>query len=551
MKKLLIVMALLSSCVSVVYAGPKISKEQKEVCKTLKKKLGAKWVEVFENAPESPFYRVGSKDANCGIADRYGNIILPLKYEDVMYIPRLTSDRFIINLVNDKDKPTGETLTVITQPSADGFWGFTQNGGAEVFDSQGELTAKFPKHNFAVFKGNYVYLEDSPLTMAYESPHKNGRSLTYRALYAGKGYESGKLVRGDGSVVIDKVDCIEIGNNAKGSVYETTNEMGAKVKGMKCLDNSGFDIPAEFYEIYNYRNEWMVRARATDDYAKTYVPTKAYNTTYRDKGEALFANHKFDEVVDFYSREGIDAPWAKFYAGVALMEKIILSQVRYETIVKSMESGSGLPANEENVVSDAGLILQSLNMSGNLLKAYIGSGDSSFRSEAESYLSQVQYRSTQMAEYVQRYNNVRGHAAMVTSEAEARQARMLGSVLGIFANYLGVPSGIGSSSGKTNVTVPATGDRMIDKTQVSDEVMGAAVAGGYVPESSVSNDQSTKKGNNYNRHEADCRGCGGSGRCQHCGGTGLVNNNKSKCSLCKGRGKCVSCGGSGKIHGNF
>lgn len=549
MKKLLIALTLLFGCVSAVYAGPKISKEQKEVCKTLKKNLGAKLVEVFENAPESPFYRVTDKDYKCGIADKDGNLILPLKYEAVIYIPELTSDRFTVNLVNDKDKPTGETVAVVTQPSADGFWGFTKNDGAEVFDRQGQSTAKFPKHNFAVFNGNYVYLSDSPLTMAYEYPHKKSGSIVYLSLYAGKGYESGKLVRGDGAVVIDKADYIEIVSNAKCTVYETTNDMGAKVKGMKCLDNSGFDIPAEFYEVYNYQNEWKVRARATDDYAKTYVPTKAYNTTYRDKGEALFANRKFDEVVDFYSREGIEAPWAKFYAGAALMEKIISSQMRYRVIVESMESGSGLPANEENVVSDANLILQSLNMSGNLLKAYIGSGDSSFRSEAESYLSQVQYRSTQMAEYVQRYNNVRGHAAMVTSEAEARQARMLGSVLGIFANYLGGNSG--SSSGKTNVTVPATGGRMIDKTHVSDEVMGAAVAGGYVPESSVSNGQSTNNGSNYNRHEAQCRGCNGSGLCQHCGGSGLVNDNKSKCSLCKGRGKCVSCAGRGKIHGNF
>lgn len=58
-------------------------------------------------------------------------------------------------------------------------------------------------------------------------------------------------------------------------------------------------------------------------------------------------------------------------------------------------------------------------------------------------------------------------------------------------------------------------------------------------------------GSNYNRHEATCGGCHGSGRCQHCGGTGYVNNYKSKCSLCHGRGTCVSCAGTGKIHGNY
>lgn len=74
-------------------------------------------------------------------------------------------------------------------------------------------------------------------------------------------------------------------------------------------------------------------------------------------------------------------------------------------------------------------------------------------------------------------------------------------------------------------------------------------SGGYSGGSS-SYDNSNS-GSDYNRHEAQCRGCNGTGRCQHCGGTGLVNNNKSKCSLCHGRGSCVSCAGRGKIHGNF
>lgn len=58
-------------------------------------------------------------------------------------------------------------------------------------------------------------------------------------------------------------------------------------------------------------------------------------------------------------------------------------------------------------------------------------------------------------------------------------------------------------------------------------------------------------GSDYNRHEAQCGGCNGSGRCQHCGGTGWVNNHRSKCSLCHGSGRCQSCAGTGKIHGNF
>ena len=45
-----------------------------------------------------------------------------------------------------------------------------------------------------------------------------------------------------------------------------------------------------------------------------------------------------------------------------------------------------------------------------------------------------------------------------------------------------------------------------------------------------------------------CMGCRGNGKCQHCHGSGWVNNNKSKCSLCHGTGRCQSCAGLGYVH---
>ena len=81
------------------------------------------------------------------------------------------------------------------------------------------------------------------------------------------------------------------------------------------------------------------------------------------------------------------------------------------------------------------------------------------------------------------------------------------------------------------------------------QTVASDYSGGYSGGSGSYNNNNS--GSNYNRHEAQCRGCNGSGRCQHCGGSGWVNNYKSKCSLCHGRGTCVSCAGRGKIHGNF
>lgn len=69
--------------------------------------------------------------------------------------------------------------------------------------------------------------------------------------------------------------------------------------------------------------------------------------------------------------------------------------------------------------------------------------------------------------------------------------------------------------------------------------------------SSYSSGSSTGSSSNYNRHEAQCRGCNGSGLCQRCNGSGWNYNRTHKCSLCHGTGRCQSCAGVGKIYGNF
>ncbi len=66
-----------------------------------------------------------------------------------------------------------------------------------------------------------------------------------------------------------------------------------------------------------------------------------------------------------------------------------------------------------------------------------------------------------------------------------------------------------------------------------------------------SNSSNSNSNSSYDRHKATCAGCRGTGACQHCHGTGYVNNYKSKCSLCHGTGRCVSCHGNGFIRGSF
>lgn len=83
--------------------------------------------------------------------------------------------------------------------------------------------------------------------------------------------------------------------------------------------------------------------------------------------------------------------------------------------------------------------------------------------------------------------------------------------------------------------------------------------GGYYNGGSTggSYDSGSSSGNsNYNRHEATCGGCGGTGKCSLCGGKGYKDgqtfyNGRYQCSRCHGTGTCQTCGGVGKKYGNY
>lgn len=76
----------------------------------------------------------------------------------------------------------------------------------------------------------------------------------------------------------------------------------------------------------------------------------------------------------------------------------------------------------------------------------------------------------------------------------------------------------------------------------------------YTP--AVNNNSNSNSNSNYDRHNAKCAGCGGTGTCRHCGGTGQktstrIGGGTYKCSSCNGSGRCTSCHGTGNIRGNY
>ncbi len=383
-----------------------------------------------------------------GIVDKSGNIIAKPQYEYVMYFPAYSENTVTVPLVDDKYKPTGRTVTLITLPSAERFWGCSAHG-TDLISPQGTVIKSFTQIQGYSF-GNYIYLCPGSFPIMYEKkPHDKGvNQFDILSLQRGKGKGHGILLRTDGTEVAPNVDWLTFCDHDPCAVYEIVTDNGTTLQGMKRLDDRGFDIPAEFYRIYkgSSNDQWKVQARATDPHAVDYVPSTKYNTKMRDLGEELYAQCKYDDVLDYYAKEGIAAPWAKFYSAEALYHRWGMASLKLRASVEAMEKGSGLPNNETNLLEQANSMVQSYKMAVQLFNAYLATGDTNFAKEARNDMELVNYSIAETNDYLARYRRVRGHAAQVTSAQQAQQQAQLQAILGIFSNAL---SGINASSSST------------------------------------------------------------------------------------------------------
>lgn len=144
--------------------------------------------------------------------------------------------------------------------------------------------------------------------------------------------------------------------------------------------------------------------------------------------------------------------------------------------------------------------------------------------------------------------------------AEQRRQTWL-TILGVLSSAIssgGVyesSSSTAATGGNVNLGMSSAGKSMLEQTHISDELMGAAIVAGYVPESpslSSSNTPSHQEShkNSSTSNGRICHACFGSGVHQVCNGSGtqLAWGNKriEKCSGCHGTGKCPHCSGQGR-----
>lgn len=465
-----------------------VTQAQKEEIKTIKKTLGAKRVDPLN----SNLYRFLTKDGRWGVADRYSKILIAPEYNEVVYFPEFDGNSVEIKCDDPKNKKSTRKISVPTEPTREAIWGFSSEKGAVVFDTSGRQITTFPNKSASYF-GNYLFLTSHDFTNVYNCPASDDGYDTPNVYliswYEGNGNVHGSLVRSDGTVVIPVADRAQFYADNPYLIYKIVSDKKVELYGMKVVDNHHYDraperlnmmgfnnkwvgisgnnkfideIPPTFYSVECRNGVWMVSDKPSDRSAYTvYEPDKTKAAIIRDPGEAFYTRGQSDDVIAYYSGEGLDAPWASFYSAEALLDKRHPSQFRFELAVESMERGSGLPKNEQGIISDVNVIREMINMAITLYDKYLNFGETEFRQEAISGKEMAIQYLKNLNEYIARYNNVRSHAAMVSSQEEARQAALMTYFLNSFSNAIKSASSSAGTKSQTasfseSTAVPAS-----------------------------------------------------------------------------------------------
>lgn len=253
--------------------------------------------------------------------------------------------------------------------------------------------------------------------------------------------------------------------------FSKKNENGIEVEGAITLNGMLKPLPCIFngitidhkYEIgKGIKYIWLVKKTELGRFEE--YTEDSLNGKYRDKGEELFEQKKYGEVVEYYSKEGINQPWSKFYSGVSLFNLGLKNSIGASMLSEYIENNQFSMYEfsiEQGSTFDLELSKKQYLAAINLLKAYLKE-DETFKEQADTHISICNSHIEDLPKLNKRYNDailklekikqdeIKRQREAALQAQQQRTEFMLG-ILNIFANSLLKASSPSSSSGSGNV----------------------------------------------------------------------------------------------------
>lgn len=323
-----------------------------------------------------------------------------------------------------------------------------------IFSPAGKLIYE-TQFDMSYYPGFIVTNGDGQLN----SVNKGSASKDFGECHISTGIGTVGVVLFDGKEVLKGVDYLNI-KNIDVTPYVTYRKKidGVDRHGVKKIFDSNFDIPCIFYQVKNENGVWQTKSNRGDDW-QAFNPAAVNKITYRDRGEQLYNQGKMADVIKYYEKEGINAPWAKFYTGVALKDRAYnLGDVPLYSFVDDMKKGNFTFRDREKKgpYPDKGEMgvdetKATYALSTKMLKAFIDeSQDADMIKKAKKtiedndislglFSKNAAELPASMQIYYNHQSQLKGEQQRMIAEQQARQqqqAQMWANMIGAFSNML-------------------------------------------------------------------------------------------------------------------
>lgn len=281
----------------------------------------------------------------------------------------------------------------------------------------------------------------------------------------------------DGKLLVDSITGYSISEDQY-CIY-TKHIDGVDKKGVLKLDDPSFQIPCVFASIMQNKDKWLVQKSSIDPFSE-YNPHASYAGSFRDEGEKLYNQKKWQEVIEYYATKGMDKPWSLFFTGMAIYQKAYHEGYIYKYGFQSRIEKNEINPFTHKYYNDCALIPYEQNIvlfgqAAEILQAYMEVGEDSTYLKTAKYkipecLSLKKDMEDERAKFnrcVQKYNqhNTAQKAAM---EAEQqRKAAMWGAIIGSVSNSLQHALSGGKSRNVSTPTRTSGSYKSGTKTQTS------------------------------------------------------------------------------------
>lgn len=538
-----------------------LEKQNKETINRLKKQNKLKKVEI-RIEDDGFWYYLLRGASSIGVANQQGEIVVPVQYTDIKYYPALEEGVSYIPCYDTDEHRTLKTtykshykipahlLSAIEKSpfalyhtASSAVWYVETSDDAYIYSIDGDVLRRLSLP--VQYLPGYFFSKNSETEdpiVAKSSKYSRFIFVPFCSVY-----------EQDGDLLVEEVFSASFNEN-KSLIYNRIID-GDNVNGGLLLNDTTSRVPCDFFDVFYDENSsaWQVRLSSLSE-KELYIPGMDNKIKYRDKGEEYFEKGEYDNVIDFYSKEGISAPWAKFFIAQSFERKAGSHTVNCSTVTSAI---TGESTTHSSFVLDhqndyfAFDLTQALDLYQIAIKYYDAylQEDTLYEFTSDATLNRktslvmiaelpiLQANYEKALKILEQRNEQARLAEIQQQQAAAQRKReVTAQIIGIFVNAL---SDAVSSSSQTGVS------------PVNNNYSGGSV--GTSTSTSTSSSQSSRK----TAHPRKCTSCAhvGNGKCRLCRGSGKYNTISDPvyrtCPHCNGTGKCQVCNGTGTTGQNY